>query len=89
MCAIAILMYVADMLLVRKIAREEKEKEMQEEEDSEEARSRELSEKAGQAYMLYKKNDSILVNLEKEPLQDIVCFLCYHEKKGDTYSADS
>ena len=70
MCAIAILMYVADMLLVRKIAREEKEKEMQEEEDLEEARFRELSEKADQAYMLYKKNDSILVNLEKEPLQD-------------------
>ena len=78
------------MLLVRKIAREEKEKEVQEKEDSEEARSLELFEKADQAHMLYKENGSLLVNLGKEPLQDIVRFLCYREKKkGDTYSKHS
>ena len=43
------------MLLARKIAREEKEKEVQEKKDSEEARSLELFEKADQAYMLYKE----------------------------------
>ena len=59
------------MLLAHKIAREEKEKEMQEEEDSEEARSRELSEKADQAYMLYKEDSSLLTTLEEKSLETL------------------
>ena len=79
-----------DMLLARKIAWEEKEKEVQEKEDLEEARSLELFEKADQAYMIFRENGSLLMNLGKEPLQDIVRFLCYHEKKkGDTYTKHS
>ena len=43
------------MLLARKIAWEEKEKEVQEKEDSEEACFLELFEKADQVHMLYKE----------------------------------
>ena len=40
--------------------------------------------------MIFRENGSLLMNLGKEPLQDIVRFLCYHEKKkGDTYTKHS
>ena len=90
-CFLGTMMYNSEaMLLARKIAWEEKEKEVQEKEDSEEACFLGLFEKADQAYMLYKEGGSLLTNLGKEPLQDIVRFLCYHEKKkGDTYTKHS
>ena len=40
--------------------------------------------------MIFRENGSLLMNLGKEPLQDIVRFFCYHEKKkGDTYTKHS
>ena len=76
-----------DMLLARKIAREEKEKEVQEKDDAEENHAIDLFEKSDQAFMHFRDSGSLLSNIGKEPLQDIVRFICHQEKKkGDTYS---
>ena len=75
-----------DMIRVREIARELKQKQEQEKDNAEDAHALDLFKKADQVYMLFKERDSLLSNLGKEPLQDTICFICHQEKKkGDTY----
>ena len=80
----------AELLLTRKIARENKCMEEQERDDREEEKEIALFEKANQAYLIFKKGGSLLSKLDKTELQDIVRFFCSLEKtKGGAYSKHS
>ena len=80
----------AELLLARKIARENKRKEQQDRADEEEEVSMRLLEKADQAYLRFKDGGSLLTKLGTDDLKDLVWFLCHVKKtKGDTFSKHS
>ena len=79
----------AELLLARKIARENKEKDEQEKLDKAKEKEAALYSKAEDAYVIFCEKGHLLDQLNVPELQNIVRFLCCVEKrgKGDTFSS--
>ena len=72
----------AELLLARKIARENKEKDEQEKLDKAKEKEAALYSKAEDAYVIFCEKGHLLDQLNVPELQNIVGFLCCVEKRG-------